>query len=79
MTGSFSFAQVSPTQDTITFTFSGNSPVDISGSFSIDIGNFKTIDGETITAVSYASGNLINGDFTSVSWCPASAPMRQIG
>jgi hypothetical protein len=38
------------------------------GTFSIDLGNFVLPDGDTITNVTYASGNLVSGNFSSVSW-----------
>jgi hypothetical protein len=49
------------------FKFSG-STFSVDGTFSIDLGNFVTGDGSSITGVSYASGNLHNGDFSNVSW-----------
>lgn len=68
VSGSFSFATVSPTLDTITFQFFGSTAGAGPGTFKIDLGNFVTLDGETITNVTHASGNLFSGDFTSVSW-----------
>ena len=69
VSGAFSFAKVSSTLDTITFSFAGSTD-SVSGSFSIDLGNFKTLDGEVIKAVSYVSGNFLggNGNFSSVSF-----------
>ena len=67
LSGSFAFAQLTPTQDRITFTFFGSTNT-ISGTFSIHLGDFVTVDGEAITGVSYASGNLFNGNFTSVTF-----------
>jgi hypothetical protein len=67
LSGSFSFAQSTPTLDTITFTFFGSTAVG-SGTFIIDLGNFNTTDGEIITGVTYASGNIGNADFTSVTF-----------
>jgi hypothetical protein len=66
---SFAFAQTpSPTHDTITFTFFGSTLGAGPGTFAIDLGNFQTVDGEAITGVSYISGNLLSGDFTSVTF-----------
>lgn len=67
LSGAFTFAKVSPTSDTITFTFFGGTSGSV-GTFAIDLGNFKTTDGESITDVTYASGNLTIGSFTSVTW-----------
>jgi hypothetical protein len=67
LSGSFSFATVTPTLDTITFRFAGSTN-SVSGSFAIDLGNFVTTNGEVITGVTYASGNLMTGNFTSVSF-----------
>ena len=67
LSGSFAFAQLTPTQDTITFTFFGSTNT-FTGTFTIDLGNFVTVDGEAITGVSYVSGNLNNGNFTSVTF-----------
>jgi hypothetical protein len=57
---------VSPTESTITFTFSG-STFSVPGSFTLELNNF-TAPGSTITGVSYGSGNLLQGDFTSVTF-----------
>lgn len=67
LSGSFTFAQVTPTLDTITFIFFGSTSSAL-GTFAIDLGNFLTLDGEVITGVSYVSGNLAAGDFTSVTF-----------
>jgi hypothetical protein len=69
VTGGYSFAKVTPTLDTITFNFAGSTN-SVSGTFVIDLGNFKTVDGEVIEAVSHVSGNFIgrNGNFSSVSF-----------
>lgn len=67
LSGSYSFASQTPTTDTITFTFFGSTGP-ATGSFVIDLGNFHTLDGEVVTGVSFASGNLGVGDFTSVSF-----------
>jgi len=65
ISGGFAFAHnVSPTQDTISFTFYGGTDGAGPGSFSIDLGNFQTLDHESILGVSYASGTL--GGATSV-------------
>jgi hypothetical protein len=68
MSGSYAFATSTPTLDTITFSFSGSTAGAGPGTFTIDLGNFVTTDGEKITGVTYASGNLSLGDFSSVSW-----------
>ena len=44
--------------DAITFTFFGSTAGAGPGSFSIDLGNFQTTDGEIITGVTFASGGL---------------------
>jgi hypothetical protein len=67
MSGSFTFADVTPNLSTITYTFFGSTD-GASGTFSINLGNFVTADGSTIANVTYSSGNLLGGDFTSVSW-----------
>ena len=67
MSGSFAFADVTPNLSTITFTFFG-STLGATGTFAIDLGNFVTTDGSTIASVTYSSGNLLAGDFTSVIW-----------
>jgi hypothetical protein len=68
LSGSFAFAKVSPTHDTITFSFFGSTSGGGPGTFSIDLGNFVTTDGEKVTAVSYASGNFLEGDFSKVTF-----------
>lgn len=68
MSGSFTFADVSTNSSTITFTFFGSTDGAGPGTFSIDLSNFVTTDGEHITGITYGSGNLAGGDFTSVSW-----------
>lgn len=68
VSGSFAFAHSTPTLDTITFTFFGAAVFAFTGSFSIDLGNFVTTDGETITGVTYDSGNFNIGDFSTVTW-----------
>jgi hypothetical protein len=65
--GTYAFANQTPTTDTITFNFVGSTNA-ANGSFVIDLGNFHTLDGEVVTAVSLASGNLLTGNFTSVSF-----------
>jgi hypothetical protein len=69
VSGAYSFAKVTSTLDTITFNFAGSTN-SVSGTFVIDLGNFKTVDGEVIKAISYVSGNFIGGfgDFSSVSF-----------
>ncbi len=56
---------------TITFLFFGNGGGMGPGEFSINLSNF--MGGDTITNVTYASGNLQEGDFTTVSWEGTSA------
>jgi hypothetical protein len=69
LSGSFAFAQVTPTLDTITFTFFGaTESASGPGTFAIRLGNFTTTDGETVTGLAYNSGNLSFGDFSSVSF-----------
>ena len=65
VSGSYAFADQTPTSSTITFTFFGSS-VGSAGSFSIDLGNFATLDGDKITNVSFASGNMAG--FSTVTW-----------
>jgi hypothetical protein len=67
MLGAVSFSNQTPTTDTITFRFVGSTNA-ATGSFVIDLGDFHTLDGEVVTAVSFASGNLLTGNFTSVSF-----------
>lgn len=66
MSGSFAFADPSPTLSTITFQFFGSN--NNSGTFSIDLANLVPTDGDTITNVTYASGNLNVGNFSGVTW-----------
>ena len=67
VSGSFTFAQVTPTEDTITFGFAGSTAGAGPGSFIIELGNFLTTDGEVIASISYASGTL-DGATTGVTW-----------
>ena len=67
VTGGFTFAMSSPTLDTITFTFFGSTAGAGPGSFTIDLGNFTNLHGETITGMSLFSGNL-PGSTDSVTW-----------
>src|SRR6267378_1942460 len=67
VSGSFAFATVSPTLDTITFSYFGSTAGAGPGSFSIDLGNFVTTNGEAITGVTLASGSL-GGATTSVTF-----------
>jgi hypothetical protein len=67
LSGSFSFATVSPTSDRITFTYFGSTSPVGPGSFTIDLGNFVTKDGEAITGVTLFSGSL-PGATTSVTF-----------
>jgi hypothetical protein len=69
--GSFTFGQVTPTLDRITFRLSQLSQGGGPGSFTIDLGNFVTTDGETITGVNFNSGlsaTLFSGTFNNVTW-----------
>jgi len=68
MSGSYLFTDVNPTLSTITFSFSGSTFSNVNGSFSIDLGNFVLPDGDSISNVTYASGNLAGGSFTGVTW-----------
>jgi hypothetical protein len=68
LSGSFAFTDLTPTSSTITFTFFGSTAGAAPGTFVIDLGNFVTTDGDKITNVTYASGNLAGGDFNQVSW-----------
>jgi hypothetical protein len=67
VSGSFSFTTVSPTLDRITFTYFGSTSPVGPGSFTIDLGNFVTKDGEAITGVTLFSGSL-PGATTSVTF-----------
>ena len=66
VSGSFAFADSTPTTSTITFTFFGSTSGAGPGTFAIDLGNFTGSD--TITNVTYASGNLSGADFSNVTW-----------
>lgn len=70
VSGSFAFAKVSPTLDTITFSFFGSTSGAGPGTFDVDLGHFATTDGEKVTGVSYVSGNFLGGagDFSKVSF-----------
>ncbi|SRR6266404_4000632 len=67
VSGAFTFSTVSPTLDTITFSYFGSTAGAGPGSFSIDLGNFVTTNGEAITGVTLASGSL-GGATTSVTF-----------
>jgi hypothetical protein len=67
VSGSFTFATVSPTLDRIVFTYFGSTAGAGPGSFTIDLGNFVTTDGEAITGVTLASGGL-GGATSSVTF-----------
>jgi hypothetical protein len=58
VSGSYSFADISPTLSTITFTFFGSTAGAGPGNFFIDLSNFVLPDHDTITGVTYASGSL---------------------
>jgi hypothetical protein len=65
VTGFIGFSESSATLDKITFTFFGSNSA--SGSFTIDLGNFTNLHGETITSMSLFSGAL--GSATpAVTW-----------
>jgi PEP-CTERM motif len=65
MSGSYTFADITPTLSTITFTFFGSTNGG-TGSFSIDLGDFVTLDSDKISNITFASGNMVG--FSSVSW-----------
>jgi hypothetical protein len=67
VSGAFTFAMTSPTLDTITFSFFGSTAGAGPGSFTIDLGNFTNLKGETITGMSFASGSL-GGATSAVNW-----------
>ena len=67
VSGSFAFSNVGPNLDRIAFTFFGSTNP-VLGTFSIQLGNFSTVDGEVITGVTYNAGNFATGDFSSVTW-----------
>jgi hypothetical protein len=67
VSGSFSFTTISPTLDRITFAYFGSTADAGPGSFTIDLGNFVTKDGEAITGVTFFSGGL-GGASTSVTF-----------
>jgi PEP-CTERM motif len=67
VSGAFTFATVTSTLDTITFSYFGSTAGAGPGSFSIDLGNFVTTNGEAITGVTFASGGL-GGATTSVTF-----------
>jgi hypothetical protein len=68
MSGSFSFADITPTTSTLTFIFFGSTDGAGPGTFAITLGNFALLGGGVITNVAYNSGNLFQGDFSSVAW-----------
>jgi hypothetical protein len=67
LSGSMAFATISPTLNTITFTFYGSTAGAGPGSFTLDLGNFVTTDGSSITGVSYASG-FLGGATNAFNW-----------
>ena len=73
MSGSFAFAIINPTLDRITFTFFGSTSGAGPGTFVIALGNFATTDGSVVTNVTYNSGNLFEGDFSSVTFVGGTA------
>jgi hypothetical protein len=76
VSGSFAFSTVTPTLDRITFSYFGSTAGAGPGSFSIDLGNFVTTDGETITGVTLFSGSL-GGAATSVTFNGTDAIFRE--
>lgn len=60
--GVLSFADVSATEATLTFTFTGN--VLGERAFGLTLGNFGTTDGSTVTDIAYRSGAFGPGDGT---------------
>jgi hypothetical protein len=64
MAGYISFLNISPTLGQITLAFSGSTYGD-AAPFTVDLGNFV---GPTITGVTYASGGLVDGSLSSVTW-----------
>jgi hypothetical protein len=78
VSGSFAFATVTPTLDTITFTYFGSTSGAGPGSFAIDLGAFKTADGETVTGVTFASGSL-GGATSSVTFNGTDAIFTETG
>ena len=68
MSGSFTFSSPTSTMSEIAFTFFGSTAGAGPGTFSIDLGDFVTTDHERITAITHSSGNLFEGDFSSVTW-----------
>ena len=66
LSGSFAFHDVDATDAQITFVFFG-STAGADGQFSIDLGNFVTLDGSAITGITHDSGD-IGGGFTGVTW-----------
>ena len=70
VTGGFTFAMSSPTLDTITFGFAGSTFLAGPGSFTIDLGNFTNLHGETIASMSFvsASSNWAGSATSSVIW-----------
>ena len=70
---SFSFSNINPTTDRITFVFFGSTSGAGPGTFSIALGNFATTDGSVVTNVTYDSGNIGGGSFTSVVFAGGTA------
>jgi hypothetical protein len=68
LSGSFALGKVSPTVDTITFTFFGSTFLAGPGTFDVHLGHFTTLDGEVVKAVSHVSGELAEGDFSNVTF-----------
>jgi hypothetical protein len=66
LSGSFLFADSTPTTSTIKFTFFGSTSGAGPGSFSINLSNLTG--GDPITSITHGSGNLVGGEFTSVTW-----------
>jgi hypothetical protein len=78
VSGAFTFATVTPTLDTITFSYFGSTAGAGPGSFSIDLGNFVTTNGEAITGVTFASGSL-GGAISSVTFNGTDAIFTETG
>lgn len=66
LSGGYTFTNVNPTEDQITFGFSG-STANSTGTFTIDLSNFVTTDGSTITGITYDSGSF-GSAFDTVNW-----------
>lgn len=65
----FAFADISPTQATISFVFNGTGTNGTS-SWSLSLGNFHTLDGSVVTDIVYraGTGDMRFGSFGQISW-----------